>query len=65
MEGEFVRGDTISIRNDQDQEIALGLANYNVDSMRCIQGHQSGEIESILGFSYGNELVHHDNLVVV
>jgi len=65
VEGEFVRGDTISIQNDQGQEIALGLANYNVDSMRCIQGHQSGEIESILGFSYGNELVHHDNLVVV
>ena len=65
VEGDFVRGDTISIQNDQGQEIALGLANYNVDSMRSIQGHQSGEIESILGFSYGNELVHHDNLVVV
>ncbi|MCK5794055.1 MAG: glutamate 5-kinase [Anaerolineales bacterium] len=63
--GEFVRGDTISIINSKDQEIALGLANYDVDSMKCIQGHQSGKIESLLGFSYGNELVHHDNLVVV
>jgi len=65
VEGEFVRGDTISIINSKDQEIALGLANYDVDSMKCIQGHQSGKIESLLGFSYGNELVHHDNLVVV
>ncbi|RLE03631.1 MAG: glutamate 5-kinase, partial [Bacteroidetes bacterium] len=56
---------TISIINSKDQEIALGLANYDVDSMKCIQGHQSGKIESLLGFSYGNELVHHDNLVVV
>jgi len=65
VDGEFVRGDTISIQNDKGQEIALGLANYNVEDMKIIQGHQSGEIESLLGFSYGNELVHHDKLVVV
>jgi len=65
VDGEFVRGDTISIQNEKGQEIALGLANYNVEDMKIIQGHQSGEIESLLGFSYGNELVHHDKLVVV
>ena len=65
VEGDFERGDTVTILNEKAQEIALGLANYNQENMKRIQGHQSGEIEDLLGFSYGNELVHHDNLVVV
>jgi glutamate 5-kinase len=65
VEGDFVRGDTISIQNQEGLEIALGLANYNAENMKVIQGYHSGEIESLLGYSFGNELVHHDNLVVV
>lgn len=65
VKGEFGRGDTVTIQNEQGLEIAFGLANYDSESMQEIQGRQSGEIESVLGFSYGNELVHHDNLVVV
>jgi glutamate 5-kinase len=65
VEGEFSRGDTVTIQNSTGQEIAFGLASYDMESVKIIQGHQSGEIESLLGFSYGNELVHHDALVVL
>jgi len=65
VEGEFERGETVTIQNEQGLEIAFGLANYNFDNMRSVQGQQSGEIENLLGFTYGNELVHHDNLVIV
>lgn len=65
VEGEFERGETVIIRNQTGLEIAFGLANYNYEEVKTIQGRQSAEIEELLGFSYGNELVHHDNLIVV
>lgn len=65
VEGEFERGETVSIENEEGQEIALGMANYSFEDMRQIQGHHSADILEILGFSFGNELVHHDNLVVI
>ena len=64
-EGEFKRGETVTILNEQGQEFAFGLVNYDNKSIECIQGHHSGEFENLLGFSYGNELIHHDNLIVV
>lgn len=65
VEGEFERGETVTIKNSSGQEIAFGLANYNHENIKRIQGRHSAEIEGLLGFSYGNELVHHDNLIVV
>ena len=65
VEGEFERGETVVILNKAGKEIALGLANYNAESMNLLIGHHSAEIEDLLGFSYGNELVHHDNMIVV
>ena len=43
---------------------AADLARRGEEVARILQ-HDQSEIENILGFSYGNELVHHDNLVVV
>ena len=65
VEGEFERGETVSIENEGGQEIALGLANYRYENMRQIQGHHSVDILEILGFIFGNELVHHDNMVLI
>ena len=65
VEGEFERGETVLILNKAGEEIALGLANYNAESMNLLIGHHSAEIEDLLGFSYGNEFIHHDNMIVV
>ncbi len=65
VEGDFERGETVIIKNEAGQEIAYGLVNYNHENINRIKGHQSADIEEVLGFSYGNELVHHDNLIVV
>ncbi len=65
VEGEFERGETVTIQNRQGQEIAYGLANYDLESIKIIQGHHSVEIEELLGYTFGNELVHHDNLILV
>ena len=65
VDGEFQRGETVLILDPEGAEIGRGLANYDAGSMRRLSGHQSAEIEEILGFTYGNELVHHDNMVIV
>lgn len=65
VEGQFERGETVIIQNESGHEIAYGLVNYNHENINSIKGRQSADIEEILGFSYGNELVHHDNLIVV
>ncbi len=63
--GEFERGDTIHIQSLKGNGIALGLANYsNRDLSKC-SGKQSNEIETLLGFTYGDEAVHRNNIVML
>jgi glutamate 5-kinase len=45
------------------RRIARGIVNYHADDVRKIQRRQSTEIEGILGYSYGDYVVHRDNLV--
>lgn len=64
VEGEFVRGDVIAIRNPQGAEIARGLANYSSGEARLLCRKSSSEIETLLGYVAEPEMVHRDNLVV-
>jgi glutamate 5-kinase len=64
VEGEFVRGDVIAIRNPQGAEIARGLANYSSGEARLLCRKPSSEIETLLGYVAEPEMVHRDNLVV-
>jgi glutamate 5-kinase len=45
-------------------EIARGLVNYSSTELKQIQGRQSDEIPSILGYSGAETIVHRDNLVL-
>lgn len=45
--------------------LARGIANYSAAELRRIQGRRSGEIESILGYDYGAEFIHRDDLVML
>lgn len=63
--GNFSRGQSVTLTDQNDQTIAVGLANYDVDDVQQVLGRQSDEIESILGYAYGSEVVHHDNLVLL
>jgi len=65
VHGDFARGDMVSCRDDKGREVARGLANYNADETRRIQGSASSEIERILGYAGDEELIHRDNLVLV
>lgn len=65
VEGSFERGDAIKVRSKTGKEIARGLTNYAHDQLRLIAGHHSAEIEELLGFSYGEEVIHRNDLVLL
>lgn len=63
-DGEFQRGDIVEIVCD-GHAVARGLVQYNAGEVRRLAGKQSREIETILGFSYGDEILHRNDLVVL
>ncbi len=63
--GQFSRGDMVACVNEQGQEIARGLINYNHQDAIKIKGHATHKIADILGYIDEPELIHRDNLVVI
>ncbi|MFC5740711.1 glutamate 5-kinase [Dyella tabacisoli] len=64
-EGEFQRGDMVEIIDNERRSIARGLCQYGVAEVRRLAGRHSREIEDRLGYSYGVEVVHRDDLVII
>ena len=64
VSGTFTRGELVSCEDSSGQEVARGLANYNADETRLIQGKSTEEIATILGYCDDDELIHRDNMVV-
>jgi len=65
VEGEFGKGDIVSVRSRESQEIARGLTNYSAEQIRRIRGCRSDRIEQILGQCPYEEVIHRDNLAIV
>lgn len=65
VSGEFHRGDLVEIVDDAGRPIARGLSQYGVAEARRLAGRHSREIESLLGYSYGAEIVHRDDLATL
>lgn len=66
VEGEFRRGDVVEVRvATTGHLLARGQAQYNATEVRRIARHHSSEIESLLGFRYGESVIHRDDLVVL
>ncbi|WP_115584463.1 glutamate 5-kinase [Xanthomonas dyei] len=67
-EGDFRRGDMVEIRlRDADGErcLARGVSQYSALDIRRIARRHSREIDSVLGYSYGENVVHRDDLVLL
>ena len=64
IEGTFQRGDAVLIKDQHGNEIARGLTAYSSEDAAKIFGHNSNEIETILGYRGRSELVHRDDLVL-
>jgi glutamate 5-kinase len=65
LSGDFVRGEVVGCLDPEGREVARGLVNYSSEETRRIMRRPSGEIEAILGYVDGPELIHRDNLVLL
>ena len=63
--GKFKRGDLVACNDEQGNEIARGLINYNADETNKILGKSTAEIEPTLGYIDEPELINRDNLAVL
>lgn len=65
VDGNFERGETVSVVDPSGREIGRGITNYSASSLLQIRGMRSDETEDVLGYNYGAEVIHRDNLVIV
>ena len=66
-EGDFRRGDMIEVRlrdDTGDRVIARGVSQYSALDIRRIARSHSRDIESILGYNYGENVIHRDDMVM-
>ncbi len=64
VRGEFEAGECVSCIDESENEIARGLVVYDARDLQKIIGAKTSEIENILGYHFGDEIIHRDNLVL-
>jgi glutamate 5-kinase len=65
VSGEFDRGDTVRILDESGRELARGITTYSSADLARLRGRHSDEIESLLGYDYGDEVIHRNDLVLL
>lgn len=67
--GDFRRGDVVLLaRRDEaggETAVARGVSQYSAADIRRVARRHSREIEAVLGYNYGGNIVHRDDLVLV
>ena len=58
-------GETGGVGTAEGGEFARGLAAYDADALRRIQGLRSADIEATLGYRSLDEAIHRDDLVLL
>lgn len=64
VEGDFPKGEVVSLVDLAGDEIARGLTNYDAASVRIVAGKRTDDIARALGGVPYEEVIHRDNLVV-
>lgn len=65
VEGDFERGSPVYVATADGQPFALGLINYDADETGQLVRVQSRAITEKLGYTYGDEIIHRDNLILL
>ncbi len=65
VDGEFQRGDVVTIYDHKGSILGCGISNYSSADIGTIKGAHSDKIAILLGYDYGSEVVHRNNLVVL
>ncbi len=64
VSGRFGIGDLVACLTPDGEEIARGLVSYDAREIARIRGQKTSRIETVLGYSNGDEIIHRDNLIV-
>lgn len=62
---DFKKGEVVSILDENGNEIARGMVNYNSDDCRKIIGYHSDDILKILGYKNYDAIVTRDNITLL
>ena len=65
VEGDFQRGDTVTILDVARQALARGLVAYAGNDLRQIAGCHSDQIADRLGYAYGPVAVHRNDMILL
>ncbi|HEY5475821.1 MAG TPA: glutamate 5-kinase [Tepidiformaceae bacterium] len=65
IDGAFERGETVEVRDSSAHRVAVGTTNYGSNELGRIRGLHSDRIAETLGYAYGDEVIHRDNMVVM
>jgi len=65
VQGSFDRGESVEVRDPRGERIATGITNYSSTELDRIRGIRSDRIADVLGYAYGDEIIHRDNLVLL
>lgn len=65
IEGDFTRGDVISVIGPGGETLARGLSEYDAAECALLKGRHSREHEQILGYAPRSALIHRDQLVLL
>jgi len=65
VEGTFDIGDVVAVIAPGGNEIARGVVQYNHTEIKAIKGCHSADIDSLLGYDNGAEVIHRNDLVTV
>ena len=61
--GSFDKGENVLIMDENENQLARGLASFNSKEIDKIKGKQSKDIEKILGYLSKSEIIHKDDMV--
>lgn len=65
VEGDFVRGDPVGVRDPHGKMIAQGLVEYDSAEVERIKGRRSEEHAALLGYAPRSAVIHRDQLVLL
>ena len=65
VEGSFQRGDNVDVLSEDGSRVGCGISNYSFTEVAKIKGEHSDKISGLLGYDYGDEVIHRNNMVVV
>ncbi|MCH2305801.1 MAG: glutamate 5-kinase [SAR202 cluster bacterium] len=63
--GSFNRGDIVSIVGPNLVSFAVGITDYDSGDIIKIMGKRSEKFDELLGYNYGEEVIHRNNMVLI